>query len=101
MPRGTKSDEDKKRRLCVTLRNGLLEQIERDYPFSELSPTIEALVEYAVAAGFLKRLSEINPNTPLPKLPAKPPAPPKVAKVAPPPVPPIPATTPEVEEFGV
>lgn len=99
MPKGPqKTEEDKKRRVCLTLRGGLLDQIAEDYPFSELSPTIEGLLEYAVAAGFLKKMADISPDMPLPKLPAKPAKP---AKVAPPPVPPIPATTPEVEEFSV
>lgn len=56
------------KRICISLDSELHEQL-KDYP-GGVSYTISTLLEYAIAAGYMQRLSEIR-DTALPEPPTE------------------------------
>lgn len=49
-------------RICVSLDRKMVEEIRQSYPHREFSGLINQLLDYAHAAGFLRRLSDIQPQ---------------------------------------
>lgn len=49
-------------RICVSLDRKLVAEIRQSYPHREFSGLINQLLDYAHAAGFLRRLSDIAPQ---------------------------------------
>lgn len=50
------------KRVCLTLPTALIDEIQLQVPGSELSPKISLLLDYAWKAGFVVRLSDIQPE---------------------------------------